>query len=230
LLSKELYHATAKQDYSNSKCEYLKLAYRFIFIIFLCLSLNLNLNASAPDSSNQQSVAEKPFRVYLNGVWDLFHRGHKNFMKKALDKGKEYSDGKEVQLVIGVVDDELLAGYKRVSIMTVDERVQSVKAYAKDYEVIRNVPLKITQEFINRHDVNLIVHGDDFNNKKATTYFGDALSKGIYAQVSYTEGISTTQLIDEVMREGRFISDSLKDLPVEESKLIQRILTLNCDK
>ena len=44
-------------------------------------------------------------RVYLDGIFDLYHRGHLESFKKCLQFGD--------QLVIGVVSDKDAEGYKR---------------------------------------------------------------------------------------------------------------------
>ena len=62
-------------------------------------------------------------------------------------------------------------------------------------EVIPSVPLITTRDFLDRHNLHLVAHGDDMSAASCAKYYGAALSKGQYRTVPYTPGISTTQLI-----------------------------------
>ena len=123
-------------------------------------------------------------------VADLFHYGHVNFLKKASSHGDF--------LLVGVHADEEVMTYKRRPILSMEERVASVEGCRYADEVIPNAPLEIDRTFIEKHNIDLVIHGDDFSSDLEQLCYKIPMEMGIYRTVGYTEGISTTDLIDRV--------------------------------
>ena len=123
-------------------------------------------------------------------VADLFHYGHVNFLKKASSHGDF--------LLVGVHADQEVMTYKRRPILTMEERVASVEGCRYADEVIPNAPLEIDRTFIEKHNIDLVIHGDDFSSDLEQLCYKIPMEMGIYRTVGYTEGISTTDLIDRV--------------------------------
>jgi len=123
-------------------------------------------------------------------VADLFHYGHVNFLKKASSHGDF--------LLVGVHADEEVMTYKRRPILSMEERVASVEGCRYADEVIPNAPLEIDRPFIEKHNIDLVIHGDDFSSDLEQLCYKIPMEMGIYRTVGYTEGISTTDLIDRV--------------------------------
>jgi len=123
-------------------------------------------------------------------VADLFHYGHVNFLRKASSHGDF--------LLVGVHADEVVMTYKRRPILSMEERVASVEGCRYADEVIPNAPLEIDRNFIEKHNIDLVMHGDDFSNDLEKLCYKIPMEMGIYQTVGYTEGISTTDLIDRV--------------------------------
>jgi len=136
------------------------------------------------------SAAEGPV-VYIDGIFDLFHEGHVQFMKKALAVG-----GPGARLLVGVITDED-AGWKREPIMRHTERVSVVKACRHAWGVIEYPPLVLNEEFIERHKIQFVVHGDDDKQEK---FFRIPIEKGIMRYVPYHDGVSTTEILKRVRR------------------------------
>lgn len=133
----------------------------------------------------------KPKRVYADIVGDLFHAGHVEFFKKA----KECGD----YLIIGILSDEDVESYKRVPILTLQERVAVISACRYVDEVIVAPPLRLTKEWIEEHGIDLVIHGDDFNPDMLINQYGVSIDMGIFKAVPYTPGISTTNIIQRIV-------------------------------
>ena len=129
-------------------------------------------------------------RVYVDMVADLFHYGHVNFLRQARKHG-DY-------LLVGVHADETVMRYKRRPIFSMEERVASVEGCRYVDEVIPNAPLTIDRAWIERHDIDLILHGDDFSSEMKELYYKTPIEMGIYRSVGYTPEISTTKIIARI--------------------------------
>ena len=123
-------------------------------------------------------------------VGDLFHAGH----VKLLEAARAHGDW----LVVGVLSDEDAAAYKRRPIMTLAERVAVIQACRYVDEVVPNAPYTITTNFLDQHDISLVVHGDDISQDTIDDVFGAVAATGKLRLVNYTPGISTTDLIRRV--------------------------------
>ena len=99
-------------------------------------------------------------RVYVDMVADLFHYGHVEFLGQARTLGDV--------LVVGIHSDETVQGYKRSPIMTMEERMRVVSACRFVDEVLPDAPLTVTADWIKRHDIDLVVHGDDLDEETLT--------------------------------------------------------------
>lgn len=131
-------------------------------------------------------------RVYVDMVGDLFHPGHVELLRAAHELGDH--------LVVGVLSDESASTYKRRPIMTLAERVAVIEACRYVDEVIPDAPLRLTQAFLDEHDLALVVHGDDLDVEGAADVYGPAVATGRLRLVPRSSDISTTDLIDRVRR------------------------------
>lgn len=123
-------------------------------------------------------------------VADLFHYGHVNFLRQARKHG-DY-------LLVGVHADETVMAYKDRPILSMEERVASVEGCRYVDEVLSNAPLTIDRAWIERHNIDLVIHGDDFSSELEKLCYKTPIEMGIYRTVSYTLGISTTELIARI--------------------------------
>ena len=126
-------------------------------------------------------------RVYVDMVGDLFHHGHISFLKQARSLG-DYP-------IVGITSDEIASQYKRAPIMNMHERMEVVKACRYVDEVIPNAPLCPNKEWFNKHQIDIVAHGDDFKPSEINKYYGDAVKLGIMRTITYTDGISTSDII-----------------------------------
>jgi len=129
--------------------------------------------------------------VYLDMCADLFHWGHVNMLKNAKAMGD--------RLVVGIHSNETIRSYKRDPIMNMDERIKVVEACKYVDEVIPDAPLVITEEYLKKHNINLVIHGhSEEENEKYNFMYKVPYELGIFKRVSYTEGISTTEIIQRL--------------------------------
>lgn len=166
-------------------------------------------------------TVQQTFRVYVDGVFDLFHSGHENVLRKAKAKAEEVANGKKVILLAGVCGNGV-TDYKRETIMTLSERCAAVANSALVDEVEKDCPLQLTQHFMQKKEIDLVVHGDDFDQKKRDYYYGAAIECDRYAEVPYTPSVSSSQLITEAKMHGKFSIDMSSTL-IGESELVKRI-------
>mgnify|MGYP001285375819 CR=1 FL=1 len=132
----------------------------------------------------------KPVRVYVDMVADLFHAGHVAFLEKAAACGDE--------LIVGLMSDDDTESYKRRPIMTLEERTAVVSACRYVTEVIPAVSFTVTKELITEYNIDLVVHGDDFDEGLINLFYRVPIAMGIFQTVPYTEGISTSDLIRRI--------------------------------
>jgi cytidyltransferase-like protein len=143
---------------------------------------------------------QKPQRVYIDGIFDLFHRGH----LESLRKGKEFRSN--VELVVGVISDEDATKYKRKPVFNEEDRYELVRGCKYADEVILRAPLILTKEFVDRHKIDFVVHGfSDTKDALAQKKFYEQVAD-IFYEIPYYRHISTTDIINS-------IKESYQNLP-----------------
>ncbi len=120
-------------------------------------------------------------------VADLFHFGHMNFLRVARTHG-DY-------LLVGIHSDIVAENYKRKPILSMDERVAAVAGCRYVDEVIADAPLSVDRQWIEQHEIDLVIHGDDFTEELYELCYKTPIDMGIFRTVKYTPGISTTEII-----------------------------------
>lgn len=136
-------------------------------------------------SSDQKIV------VYVDMVADLFHLGHVEFLRRARALGD--------QLVVGICGDDFVTDYKRRPVMSLRERAAVVSACRYVDYVIEDCPCPVTDELLVEHAVSIVVHGDDYDEAAVNHWYGSAIRRGIYRSLPYTEGISTSDIIQRIV-------------------------------
>jgi len=136
-------------------------------------------------------AAGRKCRIYADIVGDLFHHGHVNLLRRARALGDV--------LVVGVCGDDLVASYKRPPVMTLQERVAVVSGCRYVDEVVPNCPCPVTEAFLREHHIDVVVHGDDFDDAQIRRWYAVPMEMGILRTVPYTPKISTTDLIRRIL-------------------------------
>ena len=143
-------------------------------------------------------------RVYVDGVFDLYHRGHLESFKYI--KSEEFINlmniKSDIYLIVGVVSDKDCQLYKRKPIINELDRLELIKYNKLVDEVIFPCPLFTTKDFIKKNKIDLVVHGfsdkNDFENQKK--YFKDAIEVGKFKQINYYDKTSTTKIINKIKK------------------------------
>ena len=128
-------------------------------------------------------------RVYTDMVADLFHYGHIEFLRRASALG-DY-------VLVGINADDVAEIHKRRPMQAMKERIASVTACQYVDQVIPDAPWVFDSTWIEKYDIALVVHGDDYSDEKQQQMYKVPIEKGIFRTVPYTKGISTTQIIRE---------------------------------
>lgn len=149
-------------------------------------------NAQATDNGDSKKV-----RVYVDGCFDLIHFGHANALRQARALGD--------QLLVGVCGDAEIVQHKGIApILHETERAAVISSLRWVDEVLPSAPYVLTatftEELFSKHDVDLIVHGDDpcvdVNGQDAYAY---AKQMGKFRVIKRTEGISSTNILDRIL-------------------------------
>lgn len=137
----------------------------------------------------------KKYRIgYTTGVYDMFHIGHLNILRRA----KEQCD----YLIVGVSTDELVISYKnKMPIIPFKERVAIVEA-------IKYVDQVVAQESLDKFNAwkklqfNAIFHGDDWKGSNMYNEIEEKLAEvGVdMVFLPHTDGTSSTLLSEKLQR------------------------------
>ncbi len=137
---------------------------------------------------------ENKKNVYVIGVFDLFHRGHLELLKKA----KKLGD----RLIVAINGDDMVSKYKRKPIFNEEDRLAIISSLRLVDEafIIRIFDNK--KVMIDRK-VDIIVHGTDWDRDsylkqiRVTESFLDENEISLEL-VPYTNGISTSDLVNTI--------------------------------
>ena len=137
--------------------------------------------------------------VYIDGVFDLCHLGHKNHIARALKYGN--------RLLVGVMSDEDVCKYKREPVMNLEERCAEVEALRCVYKVIPGAPcFGLTREFLEEHKVHVVLASPEYD-KPDDKYYKIPREIGILKIMPRTDGVSTSELINRIRT--RYRDDAL---------------------
>ena len=120
-------------------------------------------------------------------VADLFHYGHIEFLRQVSALG-DY-------VLVGIHADDVVEGHKRKTILTMEERISCVAGCRYVDEVVPNAPLQVNAAWIEKNDIELVVHGDDMPDEQLRILYEIPMEMGIFRTVPYTKSISTTEII-----------------------------------
>ena len=96
---------------------------------------------------------------------------------------------------MGIHADDVVEGYKRKTILTMEARISCVAGCRYVDEVVPNAPLQVNAAWIEKNGIELVVHGDDMPDAQLRILYEIPMEMGIVRTVPYTKSISTTEII-----------------------------------
>ncbi|CAM4119270.1 adenylyltransferase/cytidyltransferase family protein [Listeria booriae] len=130
----------------------------------------------------------KKYKIgYTTGVYDMFHIGHLNLLRKA----KEQCD----YLIVGVTVDELVAYKNKEAVIPFEERIEIVKQISYVDEVVPQLNMN-KMEAWRKLGFEAIFVGDDWKGTDTWNQFeADFEQVDVHIEyLPYTKGTSSTQL------------------------------------
>lgn len=137
----------------------------------------------------------KKYKVgFTSGVFDMFHIGHLNIIRRA----KEQCD----YLIVGVSTDELVWSYKnKTPIIPFEQRVAIVEAIKYIDEVVPQTTMdKLEMWKIKNFDV--MFHGDEWKGTELYNIYEQEFAKvGVSIEyLTHTEGISSSLIREKLTK------------------------------
>ena len=136
-------------------------------------------------------------KVYVGMSADLFHHGHLNIINEAHKLGR---------VIVGLLTDKAIASYKRVPLLTYEQRKQIISSIQGVSEVVPQDTLDYIPN-LRKLKPDYVVHGDDWKKgvqKEIRRKVINVLHEwgGELVEPKYTAGVSSTQLINNIMDRG----------------------------
>jgi cytidyltransferase-like protein len=132
--------------------------------------------------------------LYADMVADLYHYGHLEYIKNI------YLHKKENDLVyIGIHDDITVESYKRLPILTMEERIKVLESCKYIDKIIPNAPLKVTKEYIDLHKIDYIFIPNNRTEEDINDWYDLPKKLNMIKVIPYTNTISTTDIINRII-------------------------------
>jgi len=140
-------------------------------------------------------VDNRRIRIYLDGVYDMTHYGHFRLFKAIKDKFPNSI------VIAGVAGDADTLSLKGQTVMDENERAEGIGHCKWVDEVVCPCPWIITQEFIDTYKIDYVAHdGNPYPSGSTGDIYEIAKKQGKFIATQRTDGISTTDLINRIVK------------------------------
>tara|TARA_R110002126_G_scaffold115823_1_gene254575 strand:- start:57 stop:1028 length:972 start_codon:yes stop_codon:yes gene_type:complete len=134
--------------------------------------------------------------VYVGMAADIIHRGHINLLKEASKYG---------YVVVGLLTDEAIKSYKRQPVISYEDRYEVMTSLKMVGHVVEQTS-QYWEENIRSIKPTHVIHGDDWKQGTMNSIRDNVIKTlqeigGTLVEVPYTQGISTTDIINRCVKE-----------------------------
>ena len=140
-------------------------------------------------------MKEKKYKIgYTTVVYDMFHIGHLNILRRA----KEMCE----YLIVGVSTDECVESYKnKTPIIPFEQRAAIVEAIKYVDEVVPQTSMD-KLEFLKQRHFDVMFHGDEWKGTELYNRYEEEFAKydACIEFLTHTEGISSSMLREKVSK------------------------------
>ena len=142
----------------------------------------------------REPPADRPVRIYADGVYDLFHYAH------ALQLRQAKLSFPNVHLIVGVVSSGLCEQHKNRPLLESAERYEAVRNCRWVDEVVEDAPWVIDDNFMNKLQIDYVAH-DELPYAMATNddVYDWIKKNGQFLPTRRTEGVSTSDLVARIV-------------------------------
>ena len=132
-------------------------------------------------------------RIYCDGIFDLFHKGHLEHFKKIHQYIKI-----PIHLIVGIISDKIAINYKRKPVFNENKRLKIIESILYVNETFITDTLILDESFFDKYKIDYIVHAfnDPSDKNKQTTFFEYAIKANKFIEIDYNIGTSTTKIIE----------------------------------
>lgn len=139
---------------------------------------------------------DRPVRIYADGVFDLFHLGH---MKQLEQCKKSFPN---VTLICGVPSDKVTHKLKGLTVLSDQQRCETLMHCKWVDEVISDAPWCVTPEFLEQHKIDYVAHDDiPYVSADSDDIYKPIKEEGKFLTTQRTGGISTSDIITKIIRD-----------------------------
>jgi len=143
--------------------------------------------------------SEKVYRIYTDGIFDLFHLGHMNVLKQAKHA---LGDPARVHLIVGVCSDADTKQLKGLTVMDENTRAASVAHCKWADSVICPAPWILDEAFLTRHEIDFVAHdAAPYASADGSDCYALVKQKGMFLATDRTDGISTSDIIVQIVKD-----------------------------
>lgn len=179
-----------------------------------------------------QACQPKEYKnVFVDGTFDLAHYGHQQVIQNAIKTGSEHFNvpPEQIRVIAGVAGpDSVIIAYKRRSVYSHEEKMKQISGFKGVHKVVPS-EMVTKEEFIKKHNIDLVVAGGDYaiGKGKAQKYYADPIRMGIYKTFPRTEGVSTSDILRRTVdRVAEFIENKIPETNTADREVINKFLEL----
>lgn len=138
-------------------------------------------------------MENKKYKIgFTSGVYDMFHIGHLNILRRA----KEKCD----YLIVGVSTDEIVQNYKhKTPIIPYEQRAAIVASIKYVDEVVPQTTMN-KMDMWHKHHFDVMFHGDEWKGTELYNHYEKEFATvGVHIEYfSHTDGISSSILRSKI--------------------------------